>query len=85
MSPTELNAPRSENSVEPENLPPKDPQEERRHRQLVEENRRLYFKAMKQKERELEQKKIENIKKDKRLTELKHYWEEEIIPYFDSL
>ena len=72
-------------SFRPENLPPKDPQEERRHRQLVEENRRLYFKAMKQKERELEQKKIENIKKDKRLNELKHYWEEEIIPYFDSL
>ena len=49
----------------------------------MEENRKLYFKAMKQKERELEQKKQENIKKDKRLTELKHYWEVEIIPYFD--
>lgn len=72
-------------SFRPENLPPKDPQEERRHRQLVEENRRLYFKAMKQKEREIEIKKAESIKKDKRLTELKHYWDDEIIPYFEQL
>jgi hypothetical protein len=67
-------------SFRPKNLPKKTPQEEYYHRQLVEQNRRMYIQSIKEKQEE-ERKIKERIDKKKlKIKKLQQVWEEDILP-----
>ncbi len=69
----------------PGNLPPKTEEEEKLHMRLVEENRKQYIKKVKEREKGLEKKRIEQDRKDKRMQEMKSIWERDILPNWDQV
>jgi hypothetical protein len=71
-------------SFRPKNLPPKNKEEERRHRRLVDNNRKLYIRKIKRKERELKMRQIKEENRENRLSELKIIWETEILPFWNE-
>jgi hypothetical protein len=52
---------------------------------LVEDNRKEYVKKVREKERMIEKKKVEQEMKEKRMHDMKNIWEKEIFPNWDAL
>lgn len=84
-APSTMAAELSRMSFRPKNLPKKTAEEEKRHRELVEENRREYLKKQKQKEQELRRKRQKEEEREKRLSELKIIWERDVLPQWNEV
>ena len=69
----------------PTNLPPKTPEEEILHQKLVEDNRKQYLKKVKDREKVVQNKRLEQDVKEQRMHDMKNLWENEILPNWDQL
>jgi hypothetical protein len=67
-------------SFRPKNLPKKTPQEEEYHRRLVEENRRMYIKMLREKQEQERRTRIRIEQRKERMKKLLTKWEVDILP-----
>jgi hypothetical protein len=67
-------------SFRPKNLPKKSPQEEEYHRRLVEENRKMYMKMLKEKQDNERKLRIKIEQRKERMKKLLKKWEVDILP-----
>lgn len=64
----------------PKNLPRKTPEEEKYHRQLVEENRKKYIKFLQEKQEKERQEKEKIEQKKEKTKKLQEIWERNVLP-----
>jgi hypothetical protein len=67
-------------SFRPKNLPKKTPQEEEYHRRLVEENRKMYIKMLREKHEHERKTRIRIEQRKERMKKLQTKWEVDILP-----
>ena len=72
-------------SFRPKNLPRKSAEEERKHRRLVELNRKLYLSKVKQKEKEMKATESKKLARERRISDLKKIWEDDILPIWEDV